>query len=555
MNETERCHLWAESPCFDPETRQAARRIAADPGELTRAFDRELRFGTGGLRGIMGVGTNRMNDYTVARASFGVARWLKAAGGTRVAIAYDTRLHSRAFAEVAAGAFAQEGVVAFLYDRQMPTPILSFTVRQLALDAGVMITASHNSSEYNGYKVYDQDGCQLTDASAMEVSMQIGRVSYGELAWMRLGDARTRGLVVDVGADVIEAYYRSTLSLRVGEPGIGDLRVVYTPLNGAGLEPVQEIVRRMGGAPLILVPEQTRPDGTFPTCPKPNPENPDALELAVRLGREKGADLVLGTDPDCDRVGVVALEKGGAARFLSGDETGLLLMDYLLSQKEGRVRAGDTPLIIKTIVSSDLAFEIAKTYDGEVAEVLTGFKYIGEYVGKLGEDGRRFLLGFEESCGYLSGGYVRDKDGVLAVMLTLEMAAHYRGMGMSLAGAMGALYRKYGYDKKRQLNFDLCGGDAEEQLDAIMRRLRENLPRELGGRKVVNAEDYLDGVGDLPRSNVISLKSEAGDKVIFRPSGTEPKMKIYLFARADSEGAAERRLDELAAEVERIVLP
>jgi len=394
----------------------------------------------------------------------------------------------------------------------------------------------------------------LTDASAMEVSMQIDRVSYEELTWMPLADARECGLLFDVGEDVVEAYYRSTLSLSVGEPGIGDLRVVYTPLNGAGLEPVREIVRRMGGAPLILVPEQARPDGAFSTCPKPNPENPHALELAVRLGQEEGADLILGTDPDCDRVGVVALEKGGVARFLSGDETGLLLMEYLLSQKEARMRAGDTPLIIKTIVSSDLAFEIARSYGGEVAEVLTGFKYIGEYLGKLGEEGRRFLFGFEESCGYLSGGHVRDKDGVLAVMLTLEMAAHYRAMGMSLAGAIGALYRKYGYDKKRLMNFDLREGDAERQQDAIMRRLRENPPRELGGRRVVHADDYLEGVGGLPRSNVVSLKSEAGDKVIFRPSGTEPKMKIYLFTRADSEVAAERRLDELAAQVERIVL-
>jgi phosphoglucomutase len=519
-----------------------------------RAFGKELSFGTGGLRGMMGVGTGRMNNYTVARASCGVARWLKAAGGTRVAISYDSRLHSREFAEVAAGMFATEGVVVHLYDRLMPTPLLSFAVRHLAADAGVMITASHNPSEYNGYKVYDRGGCQLTDGAAMEVSAEICRVSYEELVWMRLADARARGLLLDIGDDVVEAYYRSTLSLRVGEPGVGDLRIVYTPLNGTGLEPVRQIVRRMGGAPLILVPEQAQPDGMFPTCPKPNPEDPDALTLAVRLGREAGADLVLGTDPDCDRVGVVSLEKDGVTRFLTGDEVGLLLTEYLLSKKEGLVRAGETPLIVKTIVSSDLTFEIAKTYDGEVVEVLTGFKYIGEYVGRLDGAGRQFLLGFEESCGYLSGGYVRDKDGVLAVMLVIEMAAHYRGMGLSLSQAISALYRRYGYCKKRLMNFELRDGNPDEQLDAIMRRLRENLPRELGGRKVVQAEDYLDGVGGLPRSNVISIRSEADDKVVFRPSGTEPKMKVYLFASADSEGAAERRLDELAAQVERIVM-
>ena len=423
-----------------PRPKTPPREIAENSEALTACFGQELSFGTGGLRGVLGVGTNRMNRYTVAKATQGLAAYLQANTGRSVAIAYDTRNGSREFAGIAAGVLAASGISSWLFDAPAPTPMLSFAVRTLGCDAGIVITASHNPAQYNGFKVYGPDGCQIVDAAAAAITACIDRVDYKALKWDSEGEAREHGLMRDVPASVKRDYLEKTLACSVRKMlAPPRLRVVYTPLHGVGLEMVRGVFARMPGIELMAVEEQSRQDGNFPTCPAPNPETEAALELAIARARKENADLIVATDPDCDRVGVAVRHSGGY-KVLSGNEVGLLLMEYILS---GRKPSARTPVVVKTIVTSDLAYEIARAYGAEVVEVLTGFKYIGSAIGALEAAGEadRFAFGFEESCGYLAGTHVRDKDGVMACMLVAEMAQHYAAAGLDLAQALDEALR------------------------------------------------------------------------------------------------------------------
>lgn len=549
MNATQRATQWAQEACFDTETQLEAQRILADPQALLACFGEELAFGTGGLRGILGVGTARMNPYTVAKATRGLADYLKATGGKAVAIAYDSRLYSQAFAGITAGVLSARGITAHVFSRLMPTPVLSYAVRALGCDAGIMVTASHNPAVYNGYKVYGADGCQITDGVAAALAQAIAEVNYTDLHWLGESEAREAGLWQDVPETVLETYLAKTLACRVA-PQDTPIKVVYTPLHGTGLEPVRRVLSQMPGVLCLEVSAQCTPDGHFPTCPKPNPELSEALALAIALAKESRADLVIATDPDCDRVGVVVRQGEGDYPILTGNQVGLLLQDYVLSHP--KVGRGAIPLVVKTIVTSDLAFPIAQAHGAQVMEVLTGFKYIGEVIGRLEAAGEadRYALGFEESCGYLAGTHVRDKDGVMACMLVVEMAQAWAARGKTLVQAMEQLYRTHGYMETRLLNFDIGGALPMEKMKAVMTKLRANPPVQLGDAPISCVKDYLLGIGDLPVSDVLSFENEMGAKAIVRPSGTEPKVKVYLSAKGQSAQQAQQALDTMAGQVE-----
>lgn len=556
MTAEERARVWAKEDGFDADTRAAAQRMLEDEEALLACFGSELAFGTGGLRGILGVGTARMNEYTVARATQGLAAYLRETGGSRVAIAYDSRLCSETFARVAAGVLAGNGITAYVYDRLMPTPMLSFAVRALRCDAGIVITASHNPAQYNGYKVYGPDGCQITEAAAEAITACIGRVGYGKAHAMDVQAARTAGLYQDIPQRIFDAFVERTLACRVN-PGIATpLRLVYTPLHGTGLEPVRAVLDCMAGVERIEVAEQCVPDGHFPTCPKPNPELREALALGLDLARRERADLLIATDPDSDRVGVAVRCAEDTYAVLTGNEVGLLLMQYILRTRRRNGSLPERPVVVKTIVTSDLAFAIAADYGVTVTECLTGFKYIGEIIGRLEAAGEaeRFVFGFEESCGYLAGAHVRDKDAVMACMLVTEMAQAAAAEGRTLAEEIGMLYARYGCMENRLLSFDIEGAAPMERMTAVMARLRSEPLRALAGGEVTVTKDYAAGIEGLPASNVLSYATADGKKAIVRPSGTEPKVKVYLSARAASDGEARAALDAMEREIRRRIL-
>lgn len=548
-----RNRIWQTLSRFDETTRMEAAKIALSEEELLSSFGGELSFGTGGLRGILGVGTGRMNIYTVAKATRGLADYLKTLDGKNVAIAFDSRHGSSEFAAIVAGVLAYHGIHAWMYDRLMPTPALSFAVRKLRCDAGVMITASHNPAEYNGYKVYGADGCQITEKAAGVITAYIQRVEYAALEWLSAQEAKSRELLHIVPQAVYDAYIACTLACRI-RPGLAcKLHLVYTPLHGAGLQPVCDVLSRMTGITLDTFEEQCAPDGDFPTCPTPNPELKEALEPAIGYARQKGADLLIATDPDCDRVGVVIPLRNGEYRVLSGNEVGLLLLEYILSNQKRR--EGREPVVIKTIVTSDLAFAIAGEYGAKVVEALTGFKYIGEKINRMeavGEEGR-FVFGFEESCGYLAGTHVRDKDGVVACMLIAEMAQSFAADGKTLADALRDLYQTYGYMETRLVNFTIQGANPMEKMTGVMKKLRANPPDFLGNGPVIAIEDFLEGIKELPRSDVLSYQNQDGEKIIVRPSGTEPKVKVYLSAKGKNEQDTQDKLDRMTAQVESLL--
>lgn len=552
MDARDALNIWLTHPAFDEETKLELRRIADDEKEVLSRFGRDLTFGTGGLRGLLGAGTDRMNRYTVARATQGLADYLKSLGKERIAIAYDSRHCSKSFAHIAAGVLAKNGLKVFCYNRLMPTPMLSFAVRELSCDAGIMITASHNPAQYNGYKVYGADGCQITNDTAADITLRIQEVAYPDVSWMEETDARAAGLFEDIPDAIYGAFLEKTLSSRVGPPSYRSaIRIVYTPLHGAGLEPVRDILRRMG-VPFVEVTKQCVPDGNFPTCPRPNPELPGALQPAIETAKREGAELVMATDPDCDRLGVAARDAHGEYCIMTGNEIGLLLMDYLLGCRKEADTLPEEPLILKTIVTSDLCFPIAQRYAAEVREVLTGFKYIGEEIGRLESVGQscRYVLGFEESCGYLVGTHVRDKDAVMACMLVADMAQHYADMGMTLPDVLEALYAEYGYMQNTLLSVDIVDALPIDQMRAIMAALRADPPQTLNGDSVAVVRDYLKGVDGLPESDVLAFENNRGDKAIVRPSGTEPKIKIYLSARGNSRADVRAKLTVMARQVE-----
>ncbi len=552
MEAMQAARMWCEGRCFDPQTQAQARDIMQEPERMMACFGQELGFGTGGLRGILGVGTNRMNLYTVAKASQGLALYVRNHAGRAVAIAYDSRHGSRSFAERAAGVFAAHGLQVWLYDRLMPTPMLSFAVRALGCDAGVVITASHNPAQYNGYKVYGADGCQITEAAAQAITGQIGQVTYDALRWLTVAEAETAGLLRPVPGSVYEDFITRTLACRVLHPASGHpTRIVYTPLHGAGLEPVRSVLAQMPGIEVIEVMKQCEADGDFPTCPKPNPELRAALKLGLETAAQEGADVLIATDPDCDRVGVAARKRDGTYAVLTGNEVGLLLMDFILRQRAGLGKMPPHPMVVKTIVTTDLAFDVAAAYGVQVTEVLTGFKYIGEVIGSQEQAGtpENFLFGFEESCGYLAGTHVRDKDGVMAAMLVAELAQCQAEKGKTLNDALDALYGRYGFMEAKLLDFQMRGALPMQEMQALMKKLRTTPPERIDLDPITEIRDYANGLSGLPPSDVLTYVGKEC-KAIVRPSGTEPKLKVYLSVRVRDRAEGREHLTRMQTQVE-----
>lgn len=517
---------------------------AMSEDDKKEAFYKDLEFGTAGLRGILGAGTNRLNTYTIGKVTKGLADYLSAhkANGASVAISYDSRNCSTLFARHAAAVLARNGIKVYITSELKPTPYLSFMVRELKCDAGVMITASHNPAKFNGYKVYGADGCQVTDNAASEI---FGYIQNTDIFGVEADDfdGAVKSGKIEL-TDVTDEYLNCVYSRSVGNSR--DVAIVYTPLNGTGTSIVPQMFRERGFKNVAVVPEQALPNGDFPTTPYPNPEKAETLSLAIGLAKKNDADVVIGTDPDADRIGV-AVKTNDGYRLFSGNELGVLLIDYIFSHSES---LPENPVVVKTIVTTDLAARVAKSYGAEVREVLTGFKYIGEVIKKLEEkgEGDRFVFGYEESCGYLSGTYVRDKDAVVASMLVAEMAADYKKDGKTLADALESIYQKYGKYYHRTVSFTYEGVAGAQKMQEVLSDIRKNPPVEIDGSKVVESIDYLTQTKlDLPKSNVLSFKAEDGSKLIIRPSGTEPLIKVYITAACGGEQRIEAILNQAKA--------
>lgn len=517
------------------------------------AFGKDLSFGTGGLRGIIGAGTNRMNRYTVARASRGVASYIKERfpeGDRKAAISCDSRNKSREFAETAAGVLAANGIDVWIYPELMPTPCLSFAVRYLHCAMGVMITASHNPAEYNGYKVYGSDGGQITLEAASEIQDRIGKADiFHGVESLPFQESLVSGRIHYIPPEVSAAYTEAVkeLSLEAWNTGSHkDLKIVYSPLNGTGLKPVLRVLKEMGYADITVVKEQEKPDGTFPTCRIPNPELPEAMALGITYAKRSGADLFLATDPDCDRIGVAVREENSTYRILTGNETGILLFDYICRR---RIEAGimpENPVLVKTIVTTDMAEKIAEHYGGSVVNVLTGFKYIGEQIGRLESKHRKndYIFGFEESCGYLSGTHVRDKDAVNGALLVCEMASYYKRQGMSLLMRLEELYKEYGYYISELKSYEFKGPQGQTDMEKVMEKLRGPV-KEIAGMRVVSRTDYLREETGLPKSDVLKFVLEGGSTLTVRPSGTEPKLKAYILAYGADRLVVEGKMQKI----------
>lgn len=528
----------------DDETACELKAAAKDRAELEDRFYKDLEFGTGGLRGVMGAGSNRMNIYTVGRATLGLAAYLKHSfpNGASVAVAYDTRNNSARFSLAAASLLAASGIKVFWYEYCVPVPVLSFTVRRLGCSAGIMITASHNPKEYNGYKVYDSTGCQICTEAAEELFGFIEKESYSDVARLLKCDSSFDS----IGDGVLNEYYKAVSEQSLYERTNG-LKVVYTPLHGTGNIPVRRMLRNFD---VEVVKEQELPDGDFSTVRSPNPEERDALDIAVRLAAERGADIVLGTDPDCDRVGVAVRDKNGEYRLLTGNQTGALLVDFVLNMKKASLNSRST--LVKTIVTSELGADIARSYGLQVEETLTGFKFIGDKMNQYEKSGEHeFVIGYEESYGYLVGDYARDKDGVVSSMLICQMAAWHKGHGKTLVDALGDIYSKYGYYLDALDPFVLRGKNGAEKIKALMNDFRKNGFKTFeGADKMI---DYLNGVGDIPRADVLKFVWRDGSWAAVRPSGTEPKIKFYYSIRGNDEKAAHERLERIRNAVKAAV--
>ncbi|MDO4989818.1 MAG: phospho-sugar mutase [Eubacteriales bacterium] len=531
------------------------RRELLDMDEAARrdAFCRDLSFGTGGLRGTLGAGTNRMNIHVVARASQGLANWL--GSGASVVIGYDSRLKSDVFARTAAAVFAANGLRVLLFPELLPVPTVSFAVRRLKASAGVMITASHNPCRYNGYKVYGSDGCQITSKAAAEILAEIRKLDlFEDVCSADFESALAEGGISFIGEDVLTAFLEEVKSQSVlfGDAVDRDVAIVYSPLNGTGLKPVTRVLAESGFTNVTVVAEQEQPDGHFPTCPYPNPEVREAMALGLEYCRRLDADLLLATDPDCDRCGI-AVRDGEEYRLLSGNETGLLLLDFICSQRTKHGTMPARPVFVKTIVTTDLAEKVAAGYGVETVNVLTGFKYIGEVIGKMESEGRAgdFVCGFEESYGYLTGTYVRDKDGVDAALMICEMFAYYRTRGMSLPERLRELYAQYGYCLNTLHSYAFEGPEGMDTMAEIMARFRRGLPV-LGGEAVETVRDYAAGLDGLPPADVLKLET-ADVSAVIRPSGTEPKLKLYLCVTAPDRAAAEGTELQVSQEIESIL--
>lgn len=548
MSELELYKLWCENANEDPDLQNELKSITDDMDAIRDRFYRNLEFGTGGLRGVIGAGTNRMNIYTVRHATQGLANYVNEEySNPSVAIAYDSRIKSDIFAKNAASVLAANGIKVYIYNELMPTPMLSYAVRALKCQAGIVVTASHNPAKYNGYKVYGDDGCQITLKGAAAVLEKINELDvFNDIKISSFDDGLTNGSISYIGEDIINSYFDSVLTqgINIDLCAESGLKVVYTPLNGTGNKPVRTILSKIGIKDVTVVEEQEMPDGNFTTCPYPNPEIREALELGLKKCEEVKPDLLLATDPDCDRVGIAVPSDNGYVLF-SGNEVGAMLLEYICSERTKKGTMPKNPIAVKTIVTTDIVNEIGKAYNVEIIDVLTGFKFIGEQIGLLEKKGEeeRYIFGFEESYGYLSGGYVRDKDAVNASMLICEMAAYYRTQGITLLQARENLYKKYGVYYHSLHSFTFEGESGMIKMNNIMNTLRNDHLAEIAGLKVVRIDDYklsiskdvLTGASSditLPKSDVLAFFLEGGAKVIVRPSGTEPKIKTYYTTKA-----------------------
>ncbi len=551
--------LWCKNATDDKDLLPELLEIKGNEKEIEDRFAVSLKFGTAGLRGVIGAGTNRMNVYTVRQATQGLADYCNEDfEDPSIAIAYDSRIKSDVFAKEAAACLAANGIKVYIYPELMPTPMLSYAVRALNCDSGIVITASHNPAKYNGYKVYGPDGCQMTLDAANKVLQNIEKVDMFTGAKTMDFDSGVKcGKIEYIGRDIYEGYLKAVKECGIHTDCVAEsgMKVVFTPLNGTGNKPIRDILKMIGVKDVVVVPEQENPDGNFPTCPFPNPEIKEALALGIELSEKQHPDLLLASDPDADRMGIAVPDKNGEFVLFSGNEVGALLLEYICKERTALGTMPKNPITIKTIVTTDIIKKIADEYGVEMIEVLTGFKFIGEQIGLLEKKGEqdRFIFGFEESYGYLGGSYVRDKDAVIASMLICEMTAFYKTKGISLIQARANMYAKYGNFVHTQKSFICEGVSGMEKMTEIMDGLRNDPPKEISGLSVLKFSDYLTGVTldcltgnkseiTLPKSNVLSFVLQDGAKVILRPSGTEPKIKAYYTT------IAERRRDAEALE-------
>ena len=569
MDYMERYHQWLADPSIDEDTKAELRRIAEDEKEIKERFYKELEFGTGGLRGIIGTGSNRMNFYTVGKATQGLANYIKKEGtqAKGVAIAYDSRHMSPEFARIAGLVLAANGIPAFVYPSLRPTPMLSFAVRRLGCTAGIVVTASHNPPEYNGYKVYWADGAQVVAPRDTDIIDEVNAVTaYGQILRMEQKEAEEKGLYHTIAKEIDRCFDEQVLSQRICPEiteDMGDnLTIIYTPIHGSGNEPVRRVLKKAKYKKVFVVPEQEEPDPDFTTVGYPNPEDPNVFTLAKKLSEEKNGDIIVGTDPDCDRVGAMVKNDKGEYVVLTGNMVGALLTEYILSQKAAKGTLPGHGVVIKTIVSTELIQPICDFYGVKKVEVLTGFKFIGEKIKEFEENGAyEYLFGFEESYGYLAGTYARDKDAVVATLLLCEMAAYYKKNGMTLYDGVLKLYEKYGYYLDGVKAITLKGLDGVERIQKIMASLRETTPKEFGGKSVVWARDYKSQIfrnlktgeiekSPLPISDVLYYTLEDGTWLCVRPSGTEPKLKFYIGVKGESLQGAKEKLVELEKDLD-----
>ena len=556
MTIQEKFEQWLKNA--DASLTESLSAMAQDPAAMEDAFYRDLAFGTGGLRGVIGPGTNRMNVHTVAKASQGLADYVCGhfpEGERKIAVSYDSRILSDVFARVASAVFAENGIRVYLYPQLMPTPCLSYAVRYLHCSAGVMVTASHNPAKYNGYKVYGADGCQITTEAAEKILGEIEKLDI--FRDVRLGDFDrhlTEGQISWIGEEVYTSFVQQVKAQTMLGPDDQldrNVAIVYTPLNGTGLKPVTRTLRESGFTNITVVADQEQPDGRFPTCPYPNPEIREAMELGIRTAKEKNADLLLATDPDCDRCGIAVKNKEGDYTLLTGNETGMLLLDYVCSRRLALGRMPKDPVLVKTIVTIDMADRIAAHYGVRTVNVLTGFKFIGETIARLEAQGKEdsYIFGFEESYGYLSGTYVRDKDAVDASFLICEMFAWYRQQGVSLLDKLEELYKTYGYCLNTLHSYTFEGSAGFEKMQRIMRSFREGI-EEIGGKRVEKTLDYSLGLDGLPKSDVLKFLLAGNCSAVVRPSGTEPKLKVYLSVSAENREKALEEEERMARQLD-----
>ncbi len=534
---------WLNSEYFDEEVRKDLMQIADDEKEIEDRFYKDLEFGTGGLRGVIGIGTNRMNKYTVRRATYGFAKHIMEKGDEEkgIVIAHDNRFKSRDFTLDAARTLAACGIKTYIFDGLRPTPQLSFAVRSMGAAGGIVVTASHNPPEYNGYKAYGDDGAQLNEKESKSVIEKVNAISdYSKIPVMDEAQAFEKGLIEVLASDADDEFIRAVKKQSLCKDIVCDVsdefKIVYTPLHGTGNVPVRRVLDEVGFKKVFVVAGQEAPDPNFSTVSYPNPEDPAAFELAIALAKEKDAELIIGTDPDCDRVGVVAREKSGEYRLLTGNQTGALLLHFILMGLKDAGELPDNAVVVKTIVTSRMGDSIAKTFGVDTLNTLTGFRFIAEKIKEFEEkEGRNFIYGYEESYGYLAGNHARDKDGVVASMLVAQMAAYYYSKGMSLVDAMDELYKEYGYFSDSLENVVLKGREGAEKIQEMMKMLRENPPASVSGLEVVGIKDYSKGIEGFPKSNVLVFDLEKDAWFAVRPSGTEPKIKFYFGVKGSSK--------------------